>query len=201
MLIDIIASATKAPKCKFHQKYNTNTPNPPQEHEVMPLSTYYNNAFITCILFLLDSSSSFSYFSPLPNLKLKNLVALQTNKIIRPTTTKTSSNHGPMLFVSPPSSAPMMKEDIIRPDKEISEGENRNLDNLSLNEVKSLLLTILQKSSIMKKDLVYISDLVNVLEQKYVPVQTLEFLNFAIAGEWEMVCFVLLCLPYFYYVC
>merc|ERR1712151_364060 len=38
----------------------------------------------------------------------------------------------------------------------------------------------------MKKDLAYVSDLVNILEQKYVPVQTLEFLNFAMGGDWEL---------------
>ena len=98
---------------------------------------------------------------------------------------KSQFNHVP----TPPSSS--LLEEILS-DEELETvakpPPKPDLDTLSIEEIKTTLLEKLQASTIMKNDLEYISDLVNALEQKYVPVQTLEFLNFAMEGDWELVC-------------
>jgi len=160
-------------------------------------NTYYSYAFLTYILLILNSNTSFSYLAYHPTKYGNRYNSQTTNNLLKPArgTTTTSSSHYASSFISPPQSpsiSPIIKdEEAINFNKDfISDDEDdtkEDLDNLSIDEIKSLLLTMLQKSTIMKKDLSYISDLVNILEQKYAPVQTLEFLNFAMGGNWELV--------------
>jgi len=128
----------------------------------------YHHALLTYFLLLTKYNPSFSYLTSLP-IKHHNQIAPTFHQH---TNTALSSS---------------ILEEILS-DEEL-ETTKPDLNTLSITEIKTTLLEKLQASTILKEDLEYISDLVNVLEQKYVPVQTLEFLNFAMEGDWELVCF------------
>lgn len=61
-----------------------------------------------------------------------------------------------------------------------------NNDNRPLEEIKQELLELLPKMTGKEEEFRHVETLVNSLEEKYMPAQTLGFLNMAMAGEWQL---------------
>jgi len=70
-------------------------------------------------------------------------------------------------------------------------GENANIKNevkklSSISEIKSRLIEIIPRCTGKREELETISVLVNALEEKYTPMLTLDFLNLAMEGDWQL---------------
>lgn len=59
-------------------------------------------------------------------------------------------------------------------------------DNRPINEIKAELLDLLPSMTGTEEEFRKVEDMVNALEEKYVPAQTLGFLNLAMSGEWQL---------------
>jgi hypothetical protein len=68
----------------------------------------------------------------------------------------------------------------------LEEQEDLELATLDTMEIKRLLLELLPRMTGTPQDLVSVESYVNTLEDRYTPVQTLDFLNLAMAGEWQL---------------
>jgi len=59
-------------------------------------------------------------------------------------------------------------------------------DTLDTTQVKDLLLDLLPRMKGKPAEYAAVESYVNTLEERYVPVQTLDFLNMAISGDWQL---------------
>lgn len=66
------------------------------------------------------------------------------------------------------------------------EPPKKEVDNRPLTEIKQELLDLLPRMTGQEEEFRQVEQLVNALEEKYVPAQTLGFLNLAMAGEWQL---------------
>ena len=64
--------------------------------------------------------------------------------------------------------------------------KEKNVDNRPVEEIKQELLDLLPRMQGNQEEFRLVEQLVNALEAKYVPAQTLGFLNMALAGEWQL---------------
>ena len=67
--------------------------------------------------------------------------------------------------------------------------EQEDLSALSILEVKDRLLHLLPRMKGGNEEFKLVETYVNVLEDKYSPPQTLDFLNLAMGGDWQLVRF------------
>lgn len=74
-------------------------------------------------------------------------------------------------------SSPAVKE---RPTKEIS------IEDMSPEDAKSALIELIPRMTGSDEEYRAVESYVNLLEDKYSPVQTIDFLNLAMAGEWQL---------------
>jgi hypothetical protein len=65
--------------------------------------------------------------------------------------------------------------------------EQEDLSTLSIFEVKDRLLHLLPRMKGGNEEFKLVETYVNVLEDKYSPPQTLDFLNLAMGGDWQLV--------------
>jgi hypothetical protein len=63
--------------------------------------------------------------------------------------------------------------------------EQRSLSSMRPDEIKELLLDLLPRMTGTSEEFKKVEDYVNALEDKFLPPQTLGFLNLAMAGEWQ----------------
>ena len=63
---------------------------------------------------------------------------------------------------------------------------NDSVSNLSADEAKSALVDLIPRMTGDEEEYRLVESYVNLLEEKYAPVQTLDFLNLAMAGEWQL---------------
>lgn len=68
----------------------------------------------------------------------------------------------------------------------ILSSRKQDLDTLTCAELKDRLMFLLSRTAGKKDDNDEISTIVNTLESKYKPVETLEFFNMAMAGDWQL---------------
>ena len=61
-----------------------------------------------------------------------------------------------------------------------------DLTDLSVMQVKEMLLDLLPRMTGLDEEFRAVESYVNALEGRYMPVQTLEFLNLAMSGEWQL---------------
>ena len=59
-------------------------------------------------------------------------------------------------------------------------------NNLSVDEVKSRLVDLIPRMTGNEEEYRAVESYVNLLEEKYSPVQTIDFLNLAMMGEWQL---------------
>ena len=71
-------------------------------------------------------------------------------------------------------------------DDEDSYGELEELSTIDTMEIKSRLLNLLPRMTGTRDEYKRVESYVNVLEDRYTPVQTLDFLNLAMSGEWQL---------------
>lgn len=83
------------------------------------------------------------------------------------------------------SEAPVVESDGFGTVKE-APPKKKQVDNRPLAEIKQELLDLLSSMTGQEEDFRQVEKLVNTLEEKYVPAQTLGFLNLAMAGEWQL---------------
>lgn len=85
------------------------------------------------------------------------------------------------------------KDDYIKKENE-SKNSNYNNDNNNINEtimkmnptqIKEKLLNLLPRMTGTKEEFQLVEAYVNALEAKFIPPQTLDFLNLAMFGEWQ----------------
>lgn len=67
--------------------------------------------------------------------------------------------------------------------------EEDDLSTLSIFEVKDRLLHLLPRMKGGSEEFKLVETYVNILEDKYYPPQTLDFLNLAMGGDWQLVRF------------
>mmetsp|Transcript_34195 Transcript_34195/g.62944 ORF Transcript_34195/g.62944 Transcript_34195/m.62944 type:complete len:277 (-) Transcript_34195:194-1024(-) len=74
-----------------------------------------------------------------------------------------------------------------RPTKKITKvnGES-SIDALSADEAKCALIDLIPRMTGEDEDYRAVESYINLLEDKYSPVQTIDFLNLAMAGEWQL---------------
>lgn len=63
-----------------------------------------------------------------------------------------------------------------------------DVSRLTMIQVKTKLLDLLPKMMGTPDDFKLVETYVNALEEKYAPPQTLDFLNLAMGGDWQLVC-------------
>ena len=80
---------------------------------------------------------------------------------------------------------PSVKIKILKTDAKTSAIPEDLLD-LSVEEVKALLVDVLPRMTGTTEECNLVEGYINALEDKYVPVQTLDFLNLAMGGEWQL---------------
>ena len=69
---------------------------------------------------------------------------------------------------------------------EHAEQDVLDLADLSVVQVKEMLLDLLPRMTGLDEEFRAVESYVNTLEGRYMPVQTLEFLNLAMSGEWQL---------------
>ncbi len=69
---------------------------------------------------------------------------------------------------------------------EQNEEETEDLSTMDTMEIKSHLLDLLPRMTGTPEEYNRVESYVNTLEDRYVPVQTLDFLNLAMSGEWQL---------------
>eukprot|EP00531_Pseudo-nitzschia_arenysensis_P002548 CAMPEP_0116125170 /NCGR_PEP_ID=MMETSP0329-20121206/5666_1 /TAXON_ID=697910 /ORGANISM="Pseudo-nitzschia arenysensis, Strain B593" /LENGTH=311 /DNA_ID=CAMNT_0003619189 /DNA_START=335 /DNA_END=1270 /DNA_ORIENTATION=- len=70
---------------------------------------------------------------------------------------------------------------------EQNEEETEDLSTMDTMEIKSHLLDLLPRMTGRPEEYHRVESYVNTLEDRYVPVQTLDFLNLAMSGEWQLI--------------
>jgi len=68
----------------------------------------------------------------------------------------------------------------------VVEDEQDQLQRASIPQIKSELLDLLPRMTGQDDEFRRVEQLVNALEEKYVPAQTLDFLNLALQGRWQL---------------
>ena len=71
-------------------------------------------------------------------------------------------------------------------DEQDDEEEAEDLSTLDTMEIKSRLLDLLPRMTGKPEEYHSVESNVNTLEDRYIPVQTLDFLNLAMSGEWQL---------------
>lgn len=74
-------------------------------------------------------------------------------------------------------------------DEDASESESNipiELQEMQAAQVRDLLVDLLPRMTGQKDEFRQVENYINALEDKYVPVQTLDFLNLAISGDWQL---------------
>ena len=76
-------------------------------------------------------------------------------------------------------------------ENDASEGESgskipKELQDMRAAPVRDLLVDLLPRMTGQKDEFRQVEDYINALEDKYVPVQTLDFLNLAMGGDWQL---------------
>lgn len=66
------------------------------------------------------------------------------------------------------------------------DGESEDLSTMDTMEIKSRLLYLLPRMIGTPEEYNRVESYVNTLEDRYTPVQTLDFLNLAMSGEWQL---------------
>jgi len=77
----------------------------------------------------------------------------------------------------------------VRQDKKTTQNPLRpmkEIDHRPISEIKQELLDLLPRMTGKEEEFRHVERLVNSLEEKYVPAQTLGFLNMAMAGDWQL---------------
>lgn len=64
---------------------------------------------------------------------------------------------------------------------------NSSTENLSADDAKAALIDLIPRMTGKDEEYREVESYVNLLEEKYVPVQTIDFLNLAMTGEWQLV--------------
>jgi len=72
------------------------------------------------------------------------------------------------------------------PSEEKSESSENDISTLSADEAKAALVELIPRMAGDEEDYRMVESYVNLLEEKYSPVQTLDFLNLAMTGEWQL---------------
>jgi len=100
-------------------------------------------------------------------------------------TTKSSTTAGKGFGTTSSSTAVTVEDEqgTVTPTEEKA-GEN--LLSLPIIEIKNRLLDLLPRMTGTAEEFAAVESYVNALEDKYVPVQTLDFLNLAMGGEWQL---------------
>lgn len=81
----------------------------------------------------------------------------------------------------------MVVDDSFLDDEEQKDGEEtEDLSTMDTMEIKSRLLDLLPRMKGTPEEYNSVESYVNTLEDRYVPVQTLDFLNLAMSGEWQL---------------
>lgn len=65
-------------------------------------------------------------------------------------------------------------------------GESEDLSTMDTMKIKSRLLNLLSRMTGTPEQYNRVESYVNTLEERYTPVQTLDFLNLAMSGEWQL---------------
>lgn len=74
-----------------------------------------------------------------------------------------------------------------RPNKNKSTASESSIENLSAEEAKKRLIDLIPRMTGKDEEYRTVEAYVNLLEDKYSPVQTIDFLNLAMSGEWQLV--------------
>jgi hypothetical protein len=69
---------------------------------------------------------------------------------------------------------------------DVKEADDLSLDALDTSEVKTKLLDLLPRMTGSPDEFRAVEQYVNLLEERYTPIQTLDFLNLAMSGEWQL---------------
>ena len=65
--------------------------------------------------------------------------------------------------------------------------ENSHVEHMSTEEIKQRLIDLIPRMTGKDEEYRAVEAYVNLLEEKYAPVQTIDFLNLAMAGDWQLV--------------
>ena len=68
----------------------------------------------------------------------------------------------------------------------ISESDKNNRISLTVDEAKTALIELIPRMSGNEHEYRLVETYINLLEDRYIPVQTLDFLNLAMSGEWQL---------------
>ena len=74
-----------------------------------------------------------------------------------------------------------------RPPRETTKSVTSHDDALSAADAKRALIELIPRMTGKDEEYRAVESYVNFLEDKYVPVQTIDFLNLAMTGEWQLV--------------
>ena len=74
----------------------------------------------------------------------------------------------------------------VRYDDENDEEESDDLSTMDTMEIKKRLLNLLPRMMGTQEEYNMVESYVNTLEDRYVPIQTVDFLNLAMSGEWQL---------------
>jgi len=77
-------------------------------------------------------------------------------------------------------------DDVKYTDDDDEEEESEDLSTMDTMQIKSRLLDLLPRMTGAPEEYNRVESYVNTLEDRYTPVQTLDFLNLAMAGEWQL---------------
>lgn len=142
--------------------------------------------FLVAIGGCIVTSDAFSSCSLAPNIRARDADIYQ-----RQYTNEHSNCLQPLSMVAVPTSNvtldDMVVDDSFLDDDEQKDGEEtEDLSTMDTMEIKSRLLDLLPRMKGTPEEYHSVESYVNALEDRYVPVQTLDFLNLAMSGEWQL---------------
>ncbi len=86
----------------------------------------------------------------------------------------------------PPVKERPIRRSTTKPNDEKNDAGGGDGGALSVDEAKSALIELVPRMTGIDSEYRAVESYVNLLEEKYSPVQTLDFLNLAMAGEWQL---------------
>ena len=102
----------------------------------------------------------------------------------RPSWAATVHYHRPTSLAAEGFGRSAVKE---RPAERAAPANEQTISALSAEEAKQALIELIPRMTGNEEEYRAVESYVNLLEEKYMPVQTIDFLNLAMTGEWQLV--------------
>ena len=133
--------------------------------------TYPKSRAIAVLLFAWDGNKSADGFSPPRRITARTLASASL----------TAAEGLP-----PPMKERPIRRRTTKPNDENDDAGGGDDGALSVDEAKTALIELVPRMTGIDSEYRAVESYINLLEEKYSPVQTLDFLNLAMAGEWQL---------------